>query len=332
MAFSLALIFGYIPAFINAGIIYWLDRYEKEPKLLLIGVFLWGAIVASAAAFFINTMMGMGVYFFTASESATDLTTGTLIAPVIEEGLKGAAVLLVYWKARKEFDSVLDGIVYAGVTALGFAATENVYYIYQYGYEKNGLTGLFFLAFVRVILVGWQHPFYTAFTGIGLAVARLNPSAAVKFLAVLFGYMASVATHSLHNTLAFYSNGWGGLLSTTALDWTGWLAMGIFIYIMKRREKTLIVNYLHEEVQYGTLTLPQFTTACSPTYQWKVRLFALKGGHYRVTTRFYNLCGEIAHKKNQYARLGNEDGNQTAIETLRGELRQLSPLVPAMGY
>lgn len=37
-----ALFFGFIPCFFFAAILYWLDRYEKEPKLLLIGVFLWG--------------------------------------------------------------------------------------------------------------------------------------------------------------------------------------------------------------------------------------------------------------------------------------------------
>lgn len=330
MPLFLALFFGYIPAFINAGIVYWVDRYEKEPRLLLIGVFMWGAVVASGAAFLINTLLGMGVYFFTSSESATDLTTGSIIAPFIEESLKGAAVLLVYWRARKEFDSVLDGVVYAAVTALGFAATENVYYIYQYGYMENGLTGLFFLAFVRVILVGWQHPFYTAFIGIGLAVARLSPSRAVKILAVLFGYVMAVATHSLHNTMAFYSKGLDGLFSTTAIDWTGWLAMVVFVVVITRREHKLLVRYLGEEMQFGTLTLPQFQTACSPSDQWRTRLFAIQGRRYGVTTRFYKLCAEIAHKKNHYAQLGNETDNLAAIDALRAELRQLSPLVPAV--
>ena len=92
----------------------------------------------------------------------------------MEETLKGLAVLVVFLVFRREFDSVLDGIIYAGVAALGFAATENAYYIYTYGYQESGWSGLLSLTFIRVILVGWQHPFYTAFFGIGLAVARLN--------------------------------------------------------------------------------------------------------------------------------------------------------------
>ena len=59
--------------------------------------------------------------------------------------------------------------MYAGITALGFAATENFFYIYTYGYREQGLAGILSLFLIRVILVGWQHPFFTMFTGIGLA-------------------------------------------------------------------------------------------------------------------------------------------------------------------
>ena len=105
----------------------------------------------------------------------------------MEETLKGLAVLGVFLVFHSEFDSVLDGIIYAGVAALGFAATENTYYIYTYGFQEGGWSGLLSLAFIRVILVGWQHPFYTAFIGIGLAMARLNRNWLVKIIAPLLG-------------------------------------------------------------------------------------------------------------------------------------------------
>jgi hypothetical protein len=283
--------------------------------------------VASSGAFLINTVLGIGVYVFTASDSATDLATGSLIAPFIEEGLKGMAVLIVFWTAHNEFDSILDGIVYAAITAIGFAATENVYYIYQMGYVDNGMSGLFFLAFVRVILVGWQHPFYTAFIGIGLAVARLNRSWGIKILAVLLGFSAAIATHSAHNTLAFYARGTSDILLTTAIDWTGWLVMLGFIFFMINREKKMVMRYLGEEVQYGILTYPQYTTACSPTARFRAELAAIGQRRYRITSRFYQLCGEITHKKHQMLTLGNEENNMATIDQIRAELRQLSPWV-----
>ena len=66
------------------------------------------------------------------------------------------------------------------MTALGFAATENVQYIYEHGYLSGGWEGFWQLAFIRILVVAWQHPFYTAFTGIGLAVARLQKNVFVK--------------------------------------------------------------------------------------------------------------------------------------------------------
>ena len=141
----------FIPALIYVMMVYWLDRYEKEPKILIGGVFLWGAIVAAGAAYVLNTVFGLGIYAFTADEALTDLATGALIAPPIEEILTGGAVLLVFLVFSKEFDSILDGIIYAGVTALGFAATENVIYLYDYGFLEDGWEGLWFMFFLRVI-------------------------------------------------------------------------------------------------------------------------------------------------------------------------------------
>jgi len=118
--------------------LYWFDLFEKEPVLLLGAVFIWGAVVAAGSAFLINSILGLSVYVITGSEAATNLTTSALIAPIIEEILKGFAVFLVFLIFTHEFDSILDGIVYAGVTALGFAATENAYYIYTYGFLEVG--------------------------------------------------------------------------------------------------------------------------------------------------------------------------------------------------
>ena len=216
------------------------------------GVFLWGALIAGGGAFLINTIFGLGVYLFTGSEAATGLTSSILFAPVIEEVLKGLAVLLVFFLARNHFDSILDGIVYAGVAALGFAATENAFYIYTYGFLEEGWAGFWDLALIRIGLVGWQHPFYTAFFGIGLATARVNRSAIVKGVAPVIGLFCSIAAHALHNFLASFFPGVGGQTFTTIVDWTGWLLMLIFIVIISRVEKQDLAVYLKDEVQLGT--------------------------------------------------------------------------------
>jgi len=321
-------IIGFGTSLLFAYILYWLDRYEKEPLLLLGGVFLWGAVIAAGSAFIINTLLGLGIYVFTNSSFATDFATGSLVAPLVEESLKGLAVLAVFLVFRREFDSVLDGIIYAGVAALGFAATENTYYIYTYGFQESGWSGLLSLTFIRVILVGWQHPFYTAFFGIGLAIARLNKSWFVKIFAPLLGLAVGMFAHAFHNTMAvILPGGLGGLALGTAFDWTGWLFMFIVIIWATRREQQNLKKYLSAEVQARTITPAHFRTASSAWLQMFARIAAIFTGKYFKTARFYQVCGEYALKRNQYARLGDEGGNMAIIQKLRAEMAQLAPFV-----
>ncbi len=323
MPFLVSLFFGFVPMFFFAYILYWTDRYEREPKVLLGAVFFWGVAIAAGGAFIINTVLGMGVYIFTGSESATDLATGSVIAPIVEESLKGLAVLIVFLIFRREFDSILDGVVYAGITALGFAATENTHYIYNMGYVEGGWEGLWFLVFVRVILVGWQHPFYTAFTGIGLATARLSRSGFVKFFAPLIGFSVAMFTHAFHNTFASLAGGLGGLALGTAIDWTGWFFMFLFILWALAGERKLLKLHLQEEYQLGLISAPQYHTAISAGKQSSARLRALTSGRYAATNRFYKVCGELAHKKHQFHKLGNEKNNVELIQKYRAELAAL---------
>lgn len=329
MGFFLSLFFGFVPVFFFAWFIYWMDRYEKEPKFMLLGVFLWGAVVAAGMAFVVNTSLATGVYLFTRSEMATNLTTGTLIAPVVEEIWKGLAVLVVFLAARHEFDSILDGIVYAGIVALGFAATENTLYIYRDGYLEGGYAGLFSLVFIRVVLVGWQHPFYTAFIGIGLAVARLTRNPMTRLAALIGGLGLAILLHSLHNTLASLVRGWSSFVLGTVIDWSGWIFMLLFILWAIYREQQWIVTHLREEVSLGSLTPTQYQTACSAWLQGLARFGALFSGRFQATNRFYQLCAELAYKKEQRSKMGDEGGNSKIIETLREELARLSPQVQA---
>ena len=320
-------IIGFGTSLLFATILYWLDRYEKEPILLLGGVFLWGAVIAAGSAFLINTVLGIGVSIFTGSSLATDLATGSLIAPLVEETLKGLAVVAVFIVFHREFDSVLDGIIYAGVAALGFAATENTYYIYNYGFLESGWGGLLSLTFVRVILVGWQHPFYTSFIGIGLALARTYRSWWVRIIAPILGWSVAMFTHGFHNTLASLLGGTQGMIIGAAFDWAGWLIMFAIIIWATWSERQTLRKYLAAEVTSGVITPALYHTASSAWLQMFARLVSLFTGRYSKTVRFYQLCGEYAHKQRQLAGLGDEGGNQAIIQQIRTELAGLAPFV-----
>jgi len=48
----------------------------------------------------------------------------------------------------------------------------------------------------------------------------------------------------------------------------------------------------------------------------------------RETNRFYQLCAELAHKKNQLALIGEETGNSRYIKDIKAELTALSASLP----
>jgi RsiW-degrading membrane proteinase PrsW (M82 family) len=324
MAFLGALFFGFAPMFIFAAFVNWLDRYEKEPKLLLGAAFVWGVVIAGGGAYILNTAFGIGIYALTGSERAAEAGTTSIVAPIIEEALKGLAVLVVFLLFRNEFDSVLDGIIYAAVTAMGFAAIENVLYIYRNGFLEGGWEGFWVLVVIRVMLVGWMHPFFTAFTGIGLAIARMTPSILVKMIAVLTGYAIAVTAHAFHNTFSGLIGGFEGLLAGTFVDYMGYAVMLVFIIWMIVYERNILKRHLREELTNGMISQRQYNTATA-FLQTNAHFSALTSGTFRSTSRFYQVCGELAHKKEQLAKVGDENGNTKIIEKLRAELAQLGP-------
>jgi RsiW-degrading membrane proteinase PrsW (M82 family) len=314
--------------FLFAMFVNWLDRYEKEPKLLLGAAFIWGVVIAGGGAYILNTAFGLCIYALTGSEGAAEFGTTSIVAPIIEEALKGLAVLVVFLMFRNEFDSVLDGVVYGAVTAMGFAAIENVLYIYRNGYVEGGWEGFWVLVIIRVVLVGWMHPFFTAFTGIGLAIARMTRNVAVKIIAVPTGYATAVVAHAFHNTFSGLIGGFEGLLAGTFVDYLGYAVMLIFILWMIVYERNILKKNLRDELTNGLISPKQYNSAAS-FFQTNAHFSALTSGTFRSTARFYQVCGELAHKKEQLAKMGDESGNTRIIENLRSELMQLGPQAKA---
>lgn len=319
------ILLSFVPALLYASIVYWLDRYEKEPKRLLIGVFLWGAFVATTGAIIYSVLLEAPLSLFL-DEMSADLAGSVLIAPLVEESLKGIAVLLVFLIFRREFDSILDGIVYASITALGFAATENVLYLSS-AFGDDGAGGLLALFVLRVILGGWGHAVYTSWTGIGLALSRISRNGFVKVVAPIAGWCIAVFLHGLHNGMAsvLANQGLGGLGATLLVDWLGWAVMLIVVVWAIRREQRWNTLYLREELDGRLISADQYRTACSAWAQTQARMSALFAGQYRTTSRFYQICGELAQKKHQFATHGDEGGNRAIIESLRSDLARLAP-------
>jgi len=193
----LAVVLAAVPVGPLLAVFLWLDRYEPEPKRLLVAGLLWGACVATAAAILLGSVGDVLAGFSQEASLA-------VVAPVTEEASKGVFLLLLLWWRRAELDGVLDGIVYAGMVGIGFAFTENVLYLLA-AYDGTDLTGpggvqgITATFVVRCLVSPFAHPLFTAFIGIGIGIAVSSRSRGVRVLATLGGYAVAVLTHGLWN-------------------------------------------------------------------------------------------------------------------------------------
>jgi hypothetical protein len=93
-------------------------------------------------------------------------------------------------------------------------------------------------------------------------------------------------------------------------------------------ERSILKRHLREEVEKGYLSPGQYNSALS-FFQLNAYVSALTSGSFLKTARFYQVCGELAHKKEQFSRMGDERGNIRIIEKLRSELLALSVVAKA---
>ncbi|HET9379722.1 MAG TPA: PrsW family glutamic-type intramembrane protease [Streptomyces sp.] len=185
----------------------WLDRVEPGPWRNLVFAFAWGACAAALIAIVANSFATRWIATATADPSGADTLGATVIAPVVEESAKAAAVLLVFLFRRRDFTGIIDGVVIAGVTATGFAFTENVLYLgTAFGTDQlSGHDGIASVTaatfFVRIVMSPFAHPLFTVLTGIGFGMtARSTDHRMPRRVALpLAGLLLAMGMHALWN-------------------------------------------------------------------------------------------------------------------------------------
>ncbi|MFE9020026.1 PrsW family intramembrane metalloprotease [Streptomyces sp. NPDC007808] len=185
----------------------WLDRVEPGPWRNLVFSFAWGACAAALIAIIANSFATQWIATATADPSHADTLGATVIAPVVEETAKAAALLLVFLFRRQDFTGIVDGVVIAGVTATGFAFTENILYLGT-AFGTDQLTGDSGIAsvtaatfFVRIIMSPFAHPLFTVLCGIGFGAAALSGERqhARRVLLPLLGLLLAMGMHAMWN-------------------------------------------------------------------------------------------------------------------------------------
>jgi RsiW-degrading membrane proteinase PrsW (M82 family) len=238
-----------------------IDRFDPEPWWALALVLAWGAIAACGVAATVNTMVESAVGAVGGKDLA-QVVGACFSAPIVEEGMKGLAVFGVFYFLRREFDGVVDGVIYATFAALGFAATENIIYYSNAVKADGGASALASTFFIRGVLAPWGHPLYTSMTGIGFGIARETSRAWLKWAAPLGGYAGAMLLHCVWNTASTLS----GFVFVLMLPlWILFVLafLGILVWMVVRKGR-IIRAYLRDEVILGHLTREELELVCSP--------------------------------------------------------------------
>jgi len=154
--------------------IYYRDKHDREPLFALLRAFFFGAIcVVPAALLEIKFEVKSGN-----SLLSTALSTFIVIAGA-EEGCK---YLFMRWAAynKKAFNEPFDGIVYCVMVGMGFAALENVLYVFQ-------ANDPFQTAIMRMLTAVPAHFTFAVIMGYYVGLAKFNPEKSTQYTVLGIG-------------------------------------------------------------------------------------------------------------------------------------------------
>jgi RsiW-degrading membrane proteinase PrsW (M82 family) len=333
--FVVAVLMAFIPAVFYLSIVLLIDRYDPEPPWVLALAFLWGAVISIFGALIINDTTSI-IAASAAGEQAGNIVGAVISAPLAEEGMKGLGLLILLLALRKEFDGVVDGIVYACVIALGFATVENVLY-YGRALGTAGLPGGTVTFVLRGLMSPFAHPLFTSMTGIGLGIAREQKRGFFVWAAPVMGYLVAVLLHATWNGVATFASG-GGPEVFFGVYLLGWLpaflcflvAIGFCLF----RERKLIRQYLYDEVAIGVLSPQEYLEVTSlrkrTAFHW--RGFSRNGiGGYRTAKAFSRAATKLALSKWHTLKAAEKNAETRSLGQIPVHRQELAARRAALG-
>lgn len=235
----LILIAAILPALALLYFIYRKDKLKKEPTGELLKGFGFGALSA-LLSFVISTPLGaMGFYPAEPTTVAGHISTALFAAAVPEE----LAKLFMLWlllRTSRHFDEYVDGIVYAVCVGLGFAALENILYLFA-NMESWAEVGA-----LRALCSVPGHFFFAVMMGFFYSKAMLGDPAKRKYNLVLAA-LVPIALHAAFDAILMVSSMGTGIAATGIL-----LFLGLYAYMAfttrKRYKEHLAIDEVAKKV------------------------------------------------------------------------------------
>lgn len=206
-----------LPAILLMRYIYKMDTYEKEPAYLLWGCILRGVLAALVSI--ILEMIGENLLGISPVDKNSVTYTALLaffVVAVVEEGTKYFFMGRLTWH-DPNFNYLFDAIVYSAFTSLGFAAFENVKYVFSYGLG---------VALTRAVLAVPGHLGFSVVFGYFYGRAKLAGDRGAKALSavdIAVGYALAVFLHGFYDFCA---------MMNTSQSMTLFIAFVVIMYVV----------------------------------------------------------------------------------------------------
>ena len=180
-----------IPAVFWLGFFYLMDRHEPEPKQLVAGVCVLGALVAAPLADFVQYQAVPPIALEVHGISALSLDRilyAVFVAGLAQEVCKYAVVRYTIYTSR-EFDEPMDGIVYMMACGTGFAVWVNYHRLSGQGHQVILSTGA-----AQAVVTTLAHASFAGALGYVMGRAKFSQrTPIVRGVFLMFGLLGAAA-------------------------------------------------------------------------------------------------------------------------------------------
>ena len=197
-----------IPPLVLMGVIYRMDKIEREPPRMMMGLFFKG-LLAMFPILILELLAAQFVDFFPWSYLGYLFLSYFCIPGFIEEGVKYRVLKKNTWN-DPNFNFRFDAVVYSVFVSLGFAAVENVMYV---------LTNGFSTAVLRAIFSIPGHAMFGVVMGVGVGTAKWMETMGQRQQAQALLRKAWLTAAVLHGFYDFLLVGFGWIFYPYSSGW-----------------------------------------------------------------------------------------------------------------
>ncbi|KNC19146.1 hypothetical protein AC792_08130 [Arthrobacter sp. RIT-PI-e] len=290
----------------------WIDRWDPEPRSALLFAFLWGAgasvVVTLALGSYVVQLLGSAL-----TTAPPELLGPVLQAPLVEEFAKGLGVLILVYTRRSHFDGPVDGIVYAGTVAAGFAFTENILYFGAAVLEPGAAGSLVGVFILRGLFSPFAHVMFTAVLGFALGAALVRGGGNLRILrAFVLGLLPAIGGHMLWNggTLVLFDD---FFLFYLVVQVPLFGAAVLAVVLLRASERRLTEARLADYARTGWFTAGEVRMLATAPGRAQALAWARRAGAEEDMREFIRTGTRIAHTR-QRMLSGRRDADYAAVE------------------